>query len=326
MTLKKLAALCGCSVSTVSKAFHQSPEISESTRERIFAEAKKAGCFSKYYSPRFKNKVFAVICPEIVSPYYASVTEALHKKASKSGDTVIFSVSDFSRSALNKITDYYINFHKVDGIIFAFTAPGACLPKDIPSIMLGSFSEHIPCDCVNISYLPGIYAAVDLFRNSGHTKIGYIGEYLTASTANVFKSALSRYGINIRDEWIITSSERMERAGYDGMERLLSLPSRPSAVFCAYDSIAVGAMKCARDHSLRIPEDISFIAKDNDPQSAFSSPALTSISLPIDELAQTALDLLYKRIASPSRPYQAVSIQSSLAVRGSVFDIRKKSR
>ena len=70
MTMKILAKLSGVSVSTVSKAFSGSKEISAHQREHIFQTAKENGCYEKYYKPRFEKPVIAVICPEFQSGYY----------------------------------------------------------------------------------------------------------------------------------------------------------------------------------------------------------------------------------------------------------------
>ena len=69
MTLRELAALTNYSVSTVSKAFHGAEDISESTREEIFAVAREYGCFGKYYKDKYQKKIIAVICPELRSEH-----------------------------------------------------------------------------------------------------------------------------------------------------------------------------------------------------------------------------------------------------------------
>ncbi|MBR2615515.1 MAG: LacI family DNA-binding transcriptional regulator, partial [Clostridia bacterium] len=117
MNMTKIAKLAGCSLSTVSKAFRNSPEISEETKQRIFEIAKEGDCFVKYYAPIYENKVIAVICKELVDSTYGDLVESLNQKISRRGDTLLISSSNFARSTLEGLIDYYVNYHRVDGLI-----------------------------------------------------------------------------------------------------------------------------------------------------------------------------------------------------------------
>lgn len=80
------------------------------------------------------------------------------------------------------------------------------------------------------------------------------------------------------------------------MERLLACPERPRAVLCAYDSMAIGAMRCARDHGIRIPEDMAFIGMDNLPETQYLEPPLASVEMHTDEICREAVRILMERI------------------------------
>ncbi|MDD6485296.1 MAG: LacI family DNA-binding transcriptional regulator [Clostridiales bacterium] len=320
MTLSKLAQLAGCSVSTVSKAFHDSPEISEETRKKIFDIAKKNNCFTKYYTPTLGKHVFAAICTEISSPYYAAIIESLDKKISDNGDMLLIASSKFVVSNFAELIDYYVNFHRIDGLILIHTPTYATeYFKKIPTVKIGKETNKILyCDCVNSIHDNGIYESISYLKNMGHTKIAYIGEYFTTSTLDTFKDALIKNNLEINNDWLITSSKRKSEAGYDGMDKLISLSSRPTAVFAAYDTIAFGAIRRVYDMNLNVPNDFSIISKDDIPLAEYSSPALTTIAMPIEEMTETALNLLYKRLKYSAAPYKKVSIQSSLVIRDSV--------
>ncbi len=117
MTMSKIAKLSGCSLSTVSKAFRNSPEISEITKEKNFKIARENNCFTKYYAPVYKKHVFAVVCNELLSSFYGVIVDALNHKITANGDTLLISSCNFISANLEDLFDYYINFHKVDGLI-----------------------------------------------------------------------------------------------------------------------------------------------------------------------------------------------------------------
>ena len=102
MNLKKLAEICEVSTSTVSKAFSDSSEISEKTKQHIFSVAKKYGCFYKYYSKSFEKKVVAVIISEIRSEWYTSLVQGLEKIFSAHDIILTMSETNFKKTNENK--------------------------------------------------------------------------------------------------------------------------------------------------------------------------------------------------------------------------------
>jgi len=322
MTMTKLAGLAGCSLSTVSKAFSGSKEISEKTRNKIFEIAKENNCFNKFFAPSFQGKVFAVICNELSgSSVYGEFVEALNKRITDNGDTLVISCNSFVSSLTNNLIDYYTNYHKVDGIIIidGNTSESDAL-KNIPVVSIGSlYNEKIHhCDCVNTDRSFGVYKAIEYFKKMGHRDIAYIGEYLTSGALKNFRKAMNECDLPVNEDWIINSSKRMGDAGFDGMDKLISLSERPTAVYAAYDAIALGAMNRIHMAGLRVPDDFSIIGTNNIPVTCFSNPPLTTISTPINEIADSALNLLYRRVEYPASPYQSVSVQSELTIRQSV--------
>lgn len=322
MTMTKLAKLAGCSLSTVSKAFSGSNEISDETRNKIFEIAKENNCFNKFYSPSFQSRVFAVICNELSgSSIYGEIVEALNKRITDNGDIFLVSCNNFVSSVANNLLDYYISYHKVDGLIIIDGAKHESESLgNIPVVAIGSlYNEKIHhCDCVNTDRSYGVYQAIEHFKKMGHRDIAFIGEYLTSGALKNFKKAMEEYCLPINEDWLITSSKRMGEAGYDAMDKLISLSHRPTAVFASYDAIALGAMNRIYMAGLSVPDDISLIGVNNISLTRFSNPPLTTISTPIDEIADSAINLLYRRVCYPQSPYQSVSIQSELVIRNSV--------
>ncbi len=328
MTMSKIAKLSGCSLSTVSKAFRNSPEISESTKEKIFKIARENNCFTKYYSPVYKKRVFAVICNELISSVYGVMVDTINNKITANGDTLLISSCNFISANLEDLFDYYVNYHKIDGLIVIGKLPESVktdnkILSNTPLVCIRATKSKAssPCDCVESDRDPAIVSAVNYFKEMGHKKIAFIGEYLTSSAQKRFIEAMTSAELEVKKEWIICSSKRKAEAGVDGMERLLSLPERPTAIFAAYDAIAFGAINKIHRVGLSVPKDFSIISSDNIPLSQFSSPSLTTIADPVEDIAEGAINLLYRRLNNSNAPFQRIQIQSELIIRNSVEKI-----
>ena len=156
--------------------------------------------------------------------------------------------------------------------------------------------------------------------SKGHRDICYIGDKLSDKTRKMaFKKVLEEAGIEITEKWLHTGSKRFEECGYEGMKKILSEKSLPTAVFAAYDDIAIGAMKAIYEKGLSIPEDISIAAIDDIRISKYLYPGLTTVACPIMEMARIAASTLMDRIDSnENRPTQVISLNPELVKRKSV--------
>ena len=117
ITLSKIAQLAHVSVSTASKAFSMSAEVSEQTRNEIFRIAKEYGCFKKFYNAKYPKYVIAVICPEFHGEYYSGMVANLQTCLGELGCEVCVASTNFSGSTEHELLEYYHHYSNVDGII-----------------------------------------------------------------------------------------------------------------------------------------------------------------------------------------------------------------
>ncbi len=260
MTLKDLAAEAGVSVATVSKAFKNADDVGEETKERIYAIAKKHGCFHKYYKERYEKKVVAVICHELNSAFYSTQLEYIKAYFARRNTDIIISTDDFDKDKQRELIQFHATLTKVDGIIaFGLYQP---VPKgiEVPVVAIGGNRELSHTDSVRPNHRKAMCSAVSHPKELGHRDIAFIGEKLTAKYQNSFAYAMERYDLP-NDLQIITEA-RFEEAGLMGAESLLDKGKNFTAIVCAYDYIAIGAIKALNNHGLRVPEDISVIGSD----------------------------------------------------------------
>ena len=299
MTLKKLAEICNVSVSTVSKAFSDSGEISEKTRQQIFDAAKKNGCFYKYYSENYKKKVVAVIIPEIKSAYYTTLVDGLEREFSKHNAMVTVSSTNFNRTAEWDLVQYYEDYAHADGIIIIGSSVKFEEQPKIPILNMFAESDQTTADSMHIKSGEATDDALGYLKKAGHREIAFIGEPLTKVRLDHFISSARRIGLKLQNKYIITSDERFELAGYKGMNELFGIPGRPTAIIAAYSYIANGIIKCIYDHGKSVPEDYSIVSMDD----IFDFPGvehdLARISMQREDICSTAAEMLLKKIYNP---------------------------
>lgn len=298
MKIKNLADLAGVSPSTVSKAFSGSHEVSEATRERIFAIARENGVFEKYDKNRFCKPVIAVICPEINSDYYNSIVTQFKKEIEERGGIMLLSISDFSAEKLEEMYSYYTAYAKVDGVIL-FSArlrsvdPGVLL---IPTVCYTQSDSNFAIDAVKVDTTVALLDAILDLKKKGHTKIGFAGDPLTKIRQRDFCDAMHEAGLPVYEKYIKMSEARFEEAGVKMMREWLDEGDVPTAIVAAYDYIALGIFRVLREVGLRIPEDVAVVGYDDIPRAPYLYPALSSIRTPVKESCRMTVELMMKKI------------------------------
>lgn len=319
MTLSKLAEIAHVSVSTVSKAFSASCEVSAETRKYIFDIAKQHGCFEKYYKEKYDKKVIAIICPELCSEYYSSFVTCIEKKLSKVGCTTLLSVTNFELQREMDIINYYRCFAKVSGMIIMDGIRDLPLIENLPCVgVCGIYRNDMDVILLNDE---GMEQAVCHLKENGHKDVAFFGEMLTTRREIKFTELAKKYGIAVRDECIFRSDLRFEKAGEWCAEQFLKLGNKPTAFFAAYDYIALGAVNKLKSKGFLIPESFSAVSTNNIQTAGYEDISLTSVNTDFEKIADIAFELLMKRIESPDREYETVEVKTELVKRNSIIKV-----
>lgn len=330
MSLKDLAQAAEVSVSTVSKAFSGSREISDSTREIIFKKAREMGVYEKYLKTKPKNLTIGIICPEICSEFYTHIIDKLIKSIEANNAFAIISVSGFSEDKINTAFNNLAYVQKTDGII-AITDTHIKNPDKFPLVRFGSMTDF-SSDCIEIDIENGVYSAVSYLKDNGHSKIGFIGEKNTLKKYTTFLNAMKDNNIHFDKRFAYNGEERFEQAGYTGIESFFAVKDKydisfPTAIICAYDYIAIGAIDAIENKGLSVPEDVSVIGMDNIYAAAKLNIPLTSITTPAADSCDTIVGMLLKKI---SNNYLSIKpdkkIRSALVRRKSVKNIKNQAK
>ena len=292
MTMRELAKLANVSVSTVSKAFADAEDVGNETKQHIFRIAKEKGCFGKFYKGKFPKKVYAIICSELISNYYIGFVERLQNFIEKNNGIAVISVNHFDAARQAELIEYYASYLHVDGIlVFGLQAP---IKKgyEIPLVALFS-SIDTNVDSVKLNIESALGEVVKHLYALGHRKLAYLYEPLTVRKAHFFQEICSTY--SDIEVYSYQSQERFELAGQDGAQHVLEAAPDCTALVCAYDNVAIGAIKQLQKAGYTVPGDYSVIGSDNINTLEFLETTLSSIDSCPDEICQIAWDLLSRK-------------------------------
>ena len=299
MTLSKIAKLANVSVSTVSKAFSESPEINEQTKNEIFKVAKDLGCFKKYYNAKYPKFVIAIICPEFKSGYYSSLISNIEEYLSEKNCEIIVAQTNFSNKKEEELLNYYNLYTSVDGII-SIQSHTDLSQYDIPIVTMNTAVKSEPF--IKCNFEKPILEALEYFKSKNVSDVGFIGEEKTNGKLEIFTECMNKIYEKVNENFISITEKRFEEGGYIAAKRLIDSGNIPRAVICAYDNMAIGAIRCFNEKNITVPNDIAVLGMDNIRQAPYLTPSLSSINPQPKKAYQTACEQMITILNGKTSP------------------------
>ncbi len=327
LTHGKIAQLAGVSQATVSKALNGNSDIGEATRKKILKIAEENGYFDQKKTAR-KSLVkhcrpyIAIVVPEIISLNFAKeATMLVRLLASADIDGRIY-LSGFEEDEYNRTIENLLKSDYADGIIsFSGTKPRKNVT--VPFVCINQFGVDLPYNLVSSNIGGGIRTAIRHLTALGHERIGFIGETNTLMKEELFVSVMKESGL---DPGAIYSNEcRFEACGHNGILKMLdSQKLYPTALICAYDEIAYGAINELKLYGYSVPGDFSVIGMNDVAFSRVMDPGLTTVVLHSDVMCAEAVKLLCDSIHGEQGAAKHIEVQCDLTVRKSTSVPRKE--
>ncbi|MBP3633853.1 MAG: LacI family DNA-binding transcriptional regulator [Oscillospiraceae bacterium] len=326
LTIKEIAQMAGVSVTAVSFVLNNKPGVSEETRQHVQKIIDETGFKPNLNSKKLLfNKSFNICI--MINPnsspfedlFYFEITRGILNKSREYGYNITINEPIHAESELPDMV--YIG--DTDGIIFMQDISDALTEKalacGVPFVVVDS---HILSDAVtsiNPDYCDAAYTAAHHLLENGHRDIGIITSKVVPGfreqTLAGFTKALAEYGLQPRKEWT-DGNVSTEQEAYEAAKLLLDRPDRPGAIVCTVDIFAIGAMHCAKDLGLKLPEELSIVGIDDILLSRYTEPKLTTVGIDKVHIGELAMDLLLKKIKG-KKP-KSVSLPMELVVRESV--------
>ena len=290
-TLKNIAKIANCSVSTVSRAINNCLDVSEQTRTRILEIAKEQGYFQAKKHIKAENRKknhfnIAIISPEIESSYYSGTLVHITKEISRlNARSVIYDYS-FDKPEIKKLLDMCQDEMDIDAIISLGANSDKSIRSNIP-IIFPAKEEGFSSVVFDVSN--GIRSFFKKAEKNNLKSVCFIGEDLTKDRERVFMQ-ISKDFPSIY-HYSYCSPFRFEKAGHDGGEFLLN-GELPDAVICAYDEIALGLIEQLSKSGINAPNDIRVIGINDIPTAKYCFGGLSTIAFDIEKIGEPVRDLI----------------------------------
>ena len=324
VTLIDIAKACGTSNVTVSKALADKKGVSEELRQKIKQTAEEMGYVPPRSDPQKRdNNMVGVIIPEkFMNPngsfYWALYNSLVNRFKESVHYCLITTLSEGEEKALtlpNFITDDTVSSLISLGQL-STDYVNRLKQTGLPMIMLDYYIADSGVDSVVTNGYVGGYELTSYLIKQGHRDIGFIGT--VRATSSIFDrymgymKAMMENGLTVRPEWTLDDRDKRD---------FIEIPfpdSLPTAFVCNCDEAAYHAIRQLDSRGISVPNDISVVGYDNYLISEICKPAITTINVDSDLMAEKAVSVLLSRIADPELPPQTVTISGELITKDSV--------
>lgn len=315
-----MARAARVSVATVSRVLNDSGPVHHDTRRRV-RDAAQSLRFTPHGAARSlitsRTNTLGVLLPDLYGEFFSEIIRGLERGAQTAGYHLLLSsvrnVRDDIAGALR------IMHGRVDGLIVMSpdtNIASLLAPRDeVPSVFINSALISRNAALLTIDNHDGAFRMVEHLIRAGHDRVAMIHgpdhNHDAAERARGYRAALERHGVAPQATWEIAGDFR-EQSGFESALALLRSRSLPTAIFCANDVMAIGAMCALRSRGVRVPDDMAVVGFDDIPLARYVDPALTTVRVPICELGARAVELLLDGLqngALQGRPPELISTQ-----------------
>ncbi len=311
MDLKRLSKHLGLSQTTVSRALNGYPDVSAATRERVTNAAREVGYSPNPLARRLAKGrleavgvIMSVGVGNFGDPFYseflAGVAEVFHQ-ADMDLLVVAAPTGEEELSAYRRM----VEGRRVDGLIVARTRTkdpriNYLLERNFPFVTFGRSGESAQHAFLDMDNEAGFIQVTERLIDFGHSRIALINApedlHFALLRRHGYERALRDAGLECDPE-LIVEGDRGEVDGHRLAERLLGLDRPPTALLCASDAMALGAMRAVKECGRTVGTDVSIIGYDDLPFAKYTEPPLTTLHQPIRPAGAHVAEMLLSRIS-----------------------------
>jgi DNA-binding LacI/PurR family transcriptional regulator len=330
VTLRQIAARAGVSLATASRALAGQEYVAASTRDRVKRIADELGYVPNVMARdlrRNPTRTIGFLVPDLRYSSFASDASALiQNHLLERGYSMVMCATRHDRETELRCLQW-LRDQRVDGIIHV---PGSSAsakdvafgPRPIPVVEFLRCSDAGKLDAVVYDDELAAKTVVEYLLNLGHRRIGLICGPEEATSTKRRLSGSRRAIVECGDgaKLTVAHGEYWPETGRIAMHRFMSQPKRPTAVFASSTQFVLGGMLATKELGLSIPADLSLMAFGDPQWGQIISPALTTYSLPLQEMAMTVNLMIMSRVERPQdgeRGPVQVTIDGNVVVRQS---------
>lgn len=328
VTIKDVSKLSGYSVTTVSKALNNYPDIARKTKEHIKKICNEVGYVPNATAQSLVSKksyTIGIIFEEITGvglqhPLFSKILESFKAEVEKLGYDIMF-LSNTNTSG--NIGSYYQHSlrKQVEAILvlcaeFNSEEMVELYKGTIPTVIIDYNNEQVLN--VTSSNQIGMRQAVEYLTQLNHKKIGHIhgslDTYIGELRYRYFREAMVENNQKINEDYLVDGNFFSREDGIIAMNKILALDNPPTAIVCASDMLAIGAINACKKDGRSVPDDFSIIGFDGINAGQLISPTLTTIKQNTEAMGKTAAKNIIKMIGSKKQLSAGKTIEVPTAV------------
>ncbi len=292
ITLKHIAEHLDCSVSTVGRALADHPRIGRETKERVRATAEELGYVVNRAARVMRggsSHLIGLLVPDIQSTFYSMVAQMLSNCFEREGFHLALSLTSDNRD-IEKQQMRELVSARVAGIVTVLSAAPRretlTLLRMVPHVQL---LRQIPAigDWFGMDEERAICEATTYLLELGHRRIGYVGDLIFStgkSRYDGFCRAHSDFNLKV-DKTLVELGPPNCHFGAESVARLIAKRPRPTAIITTSVQITLGAAEQVMAMKIEVPRSLSMIGYGDGPWPQWWGPGLTTVRLPVEELA-----------------------------------------
>jgi len=305
-TIYDVCSKAGVSMATVSRVINGNNNVREQTRQKVLDAMKTLGYKPNISAQSLASKVtnsVGVLVSELSGPVYGPMMSEIESELRKAGKHV-FIASGHSDAKQEKENIEFLISRNCDALIMHVEAVSdeyllQLSKTDTPFILLNRYVKGLSENCITLNNIHGGYLATKALMDMGHKDIAYISGPLWKTDASDrldgHKKALTEYGISYNED-LLYEGDFHEESGIKGLDNFLLKKQKFTALVCANDEMASGAMVQARESDIHVPDDLSIIGYDDIDVAYYLHPKLTTIRYPVDEMGHMAARWVIKNV------------------------------
>lgn len=326
VTMKDVARLAGVSTATVSRILRDPDAGTEETVQRVMDAVRKLNYEPNVLARNLRKqetRFVIVVLPDITNPFFSRILRGMEDTAQAAGYNVLLCNTD--NDPARELTYIKILQRRgADGIIFLTARVDKShilqLSHTLPVVLACEYVEGLPVPMVSIDNLSAAFTAVNHLLQLGHKRIAMINGpgnvILCRERLTGYRLALQQAGISF-DPALVRNGTFHHDSGVEAMKSLLEEAGPLTAVFCANDEMAIGAINCAKSRGLRVPEDLAVVGFDDIDFASMYDPPVTTVAQPMYQIGETAMRLLLSKVRGEPVAEEQVVLPYRLVVRRS---------
>lgn len=325
--IRGVAALARVSIATVSRTINHVPTVHPLLAARVWKAVSELNYFPNTQARALvsgESKLLGLIVSEITNPFFPELIQEFEEAAVSLGYEILIGSTNHETRTMELCARRMLE-RKVDGVaIMTFGVEEFLLDRfaadKVPVVFIDSAPGRPLSSVLTVDYQAGIYEGVQHLAVLGHRKIGFISGPLRLRSAEARKSTflncLQSVGLKADLSWQIEGDHTLD-GGRDAMQKVLALPTWPTAMMCSNDMTAIGVQHALFEASLKVPDDFSLIGFDDIHLAEYTIPPLTTIRMSCKDLAQKAIGSLlsHRKTATAVPPEVIHTIGTRLIVR-----------